>query len=67
MALLRSQGIRLCLDDFGTGASSLADLRKLPLDQIKIDQSLVQDTPHDLHACSIVEAIITAYSDHRDR
>ena len=59
MALLRAQGIRLCLDDFGTGASSLADLRKLPLDQIKIDQSLVQDTPHDLHACSIVEAIIT--------
>jgi diguanylate cyclase (GGDEF)-like protein/PAS domain S-box-containing protein len=59
MTLLRAQGIRLSLDDFGTGVSSLANLRKLPLDQVKIDQSLVQDTPHDLHACSIVEAIIT--------
>jgi len=38
---LRGMGVRLSLDDFGTGATSLAYLRRLPLDELKIDRSLV--------------------------
>ncbi|MHB1937203.1 MAG: putative bifunctional diguanylate cyclase/phosphodiesterase [Acidobacteriaceae bacterium] len=44
---LRLVGIRFSLDDFGTGQSSLAHLRRLPLDQIKIDQSFVHDIATD--------------------
>jgi diguanylate cyclase (GGDEF)-like protein/PAS domain S-box-containing protein len=55
---LRGDGVCFCLDDFGTGYSSLSYLRQLPFDQIKIDQSFVQDLPSDPDACSIVRTII---------
>lgn len=55
---LREDGVCFCLDDFGTGYSSLSYLRQLPFDQIKIDQSFVQDLPSSLAACSIVRTII---------
>ncbi|MEN9560316.1 MAG: hypothetical protein RLZZ502_1527, partial [Pseudomonadota bacterium] len=44
---LRALGLRFSMDDFGTGHSSLAMLRKLPFDQIKIDQSFVADVLDD--------------------
>jgi diguanylate cyclase (GGDEF)-like protein len=55
---LRTMGVRIGVDDFGTGYASMAYVRRLPLDFIKIDQSFVagmQDDPHDL---AIVEATL---------
>ncbi len=44
---LRSHGIRIGLDDFGTGFSSLAHLRELPIDVVKVDRSFVADLVND--------------------
>ncbi len=58
MNRLKSYGVGFSLDDFGTGYSSLSYLRRLPLDQLKIDQSFVRDVLADPNDAAIAHTIV---------
>ena len=55
---LKKLGIRISLDDFGTGHSSLSYLKRFPIDTLKIDQSFIHDITSDPDTAAIVTAII---------
>jgi diguanylate cyclase (GGDEF)-like protein/PAS domain S-box-containing protein len=59
MNTLKSRGIQFSLDDFGTGYCSLSYLKQLPFDEVKIDQSFVQDILTDESDAAIVSTIVT--------
>jgi diguanylate cyclase (GGDEF)-like protein/PAS domain S-box-containing protein len=56
---LKDLGVKLAIDDFGAGASSLAHLRDVPLDLVKLDRSFVRGLSSAPHDASIAQAVIT--------
>ena len=58
MEALNVHGVGFSLDDFGTGYSSLSYLKRLPLDQIKIDQSFVNDALSNTKDAALISAIV---------
>ncbi len=58
IAALRAMGVKLAMDDFGTGASSLGCLREYPFHTIKIDKSFVTDLTRDPHVMAVAHATI---------
>ena len=59
MSALKSHGLTFSLDDFGTGYSSLSYLKRLPLDQLKIDRAFVRDILVDVTSGAIAQTIVS--------
>jgi EAL domain-containing protein (putative c-di-GMP-specific phosphodiesterase class I) len=58
LSQIRDVGVRISLDDFGTGFSQINYLRRYPFDEIKIDQSFVRDMDKDITARAIIVGAI---------
>ena len=60
---LRASGVRLMIDDFGIGYSSLASLKRFPVDGLKLDRAFVQNLPHDRYDATITRAVVAIARD----
>ena len=58
LAKIKSLGVRLAIDDFGIGYSSLAQIKHFPIDTLKVDRSFIRNIPQDAEDKAITEAII---------
>ena len=58
LQLLREHGIRVAIDDFGSGYSALSYLRDLPIDEVKLDRSFIASVTVDQRAAAVVRAVI---------
>jgi len=56
---LRDMGIRIAVDDFGVGYSSLGQLRRMPIDTLKVDKCFVDEVGENAHDKAIVSAVVT--------
>ncbi len=56
---LRALGMKVALDDFGAGYSSLGHLRRYPFDKLKIDREFITDCSRDMQAATIVHAVVS--------
>ncbi len=59
LAKLHEHGVKIAIDDFGTGFSSLGQLRRFPIDMIKVDRSFVQGIEHDPRDAAITANLVT--------
>jgi diguanylate cyclase (GGDEF)-like protein/PAS domain S-box-containing protein len=59
LQLLHEEGVRIAIDDFGTGFSSLGQLRRFPVDMIKVDRSFVQGVENEAKDAAITANLVT--------
>lgn len=58
LTALSRRGVRIAIDDFGTGYSALAQLRRLPLDIVKVDKSFIDTLDHDEQTSDVTNGVM---------